>query len=726
MEHSWMNKRYGLLVLIILLASLITGTVASGAQTPATESYTWQPYGLTIRYPSDWTVVQKAEAISVRPADRDVSDGHGPELVLFSVSDTTASQLDAALATIASGSGATSSAAISGTLDGYPTRSVNLTWTNPDATGAIVLIALDDQTVIGTAYVVRTGESALFLPVLQQMQASLTMGRSAPVTNAESSASVASVQLAQRYAWESTGLVLYFPANWTVQLEQDAGDETLVATPDPSTVSDEDRYHLVQGVTLAGMENLDLRAVAQAAATDYQTTSDFVELNVAGQPSITYDLFDGSADPALHMRPLIMTLPDGRLALLVFGTRETAWERFRPAVSAIISSIELASGSPIATVPGDGTAPVLVSRASVPDVRQQDTSPDRTTWEEYGIEITLPEGWISAIGNGQDYDMALASPEAMQGDLGAFITLKGFPGLALGGATLESALQPIANELETEIAPYTVAGVEGAAINYVDEAEGVQQRFILLPYGARGDALFINSTAPLGSDEIIMGVLDSMTITPPQPDFAAVDAAWQTSLAEQGRLIVGDPDAPIKMREYLSFTCGHCVHYSRSVERLIALDVESGRVQYEFAPLAGDTFSHDASLATYCATEQGKGYSASEALFQGYMEQNPQAAYSRDGINALLSPLGLDMDALNVCIDDARYENALNAVSLGFYDQGLTATPTIALGVGDGPIEAITLSDGQVWSGAIPLQFLRDIFRVVIEEGITIQEYFQE
>jgi protein-disulfide isomerase len=475
------------------------------------------------------------------------------------------------------------------------------------------------------------------------------------------------------------------------------------------------------------MENLDLRAVAQAASTGYQTTSDVVELTVAGQPSVTYDLFDDSAEPALHMRPLIMTLPDGRLVLLVFGTRDAAWERFRPAVSAIISSIELASSNPAAMAPGEGTAQVLVSRASalMPDRRQQEDTPNQFIWEDYGIQATLPEGWVSAIGDGQDYDMALVSPEAMQGNLGAFITLKGFPGLALGGSTFESALQPIVDELKIESAPFTIAGLEGIAINRTDEAAGVQQRFILLPYGTRGDALYINSTAPLGSDEVILGILDSLTITPPQPDFAAVDAAWQTSLDEQGKLIVGDPDAPIKMREYLSFTCGHCVHYSRSVERLIALDVESGRVQYEFAPLAWDTFAHDAALATYCAAEQGKGYSASEILFQGYMEQGVEVAYSRDGINALLSPLGLDMDALNACIDNGRYENHLNAASLDFHDQGLTGTPTIALGVGDDPIQAMILPDGQVWSGAIPLQFLRDIFKAVLEEGITIQEYFQ-
>jgi protein-disulfide isomerase len=217
-----------------------------------------------------------------------------------------------------------------------------------------------------------------------------------------------------------------------------------------------------------------------------------------------------------------------------------------------------------------------------------------------------------------------------------------------------------------------------------------------------------------------------MVVEPPQPDYAAVDAAWQTSLAEQERLIVGDPDAPIKMREYLSFTCGHCVRYSRSIERLIALEVEEGRVQYEASALAGDELARNATLATYCATEQGKGFTVSEALFQGYMVQGPEAAYSRDGLNDLLGDLELDMDALNGCMDGGKYDHLLEAVSSDFYDRGLTGTPTLLLGAGDDPLETLLLPDGQIWSGTIPLHYLRDMFRLSIEEGKPFSDFFNQ
>jgi hypothetical protein len=84
------------------------------------------------------------------------------------------------------------------------------------------------------------------------------------------------------------------------------------------------------------------------------------------------------------------------------------------------------------------------------------------------------------------------------------------------------------------------------------------------------------------------------------------------------------------------------------------------------------------------------------------------------------------MDALSTCLDEERYLDNINTIGTEFNDQGLTGTPTVTLGAGNDPIQAITLPDGQVWSGSIPLHFLRGIFTAVIDDGLTIEEYFQQ
>jgi predicted DsbA family dithiol-disulfide isomerase len=145
----------------------------------------------------------------------------------------------------------------------------------------------------------------------------------------------------------------------------------------------------------------------------------------------------------------------------------------------------------------------------------------------------------------------------------------------------------------------------------------------------------------------------------------------------------------------------------------------------ELHTLASDEFAINATHAMYCATEQGKGFTAHNELFLGYLKQGYDVAYSRAGINALLEPLGLDMDQFNACIDDEKYSDALDAVRQDFYDTGLTGTPTVTLAMGDDDPAPMTLPDGQIWSGAIPLQFLRQVFTAA-ENGVPFADYFTQ
>ncbi len=92
-----MKQRHltGLLVAVSLLVSLLSGTIVSGAQSAPelTETFTWQPYGLTVQYPTDWAITE-GQTVSIHPTGRDISDGLGPELVLFQMPITSPDILD--------------------------------------------------------------------------------------------------------------------------------------------------------------------------------------------------------------------------------------------------------------------------------------------------------------------------------------------------------------------------------------------------------------------------------------------------------------------------------------------------------------------------------------------------------------------------------------------------------------------------------------------------------
>mgnify|MGYP005842786079 CR=1 FL=1 len=709
-----------LIATVVAVFGLFTGSASAGAQTlpPLSETFAWDAHGVTVAYPAGWTVVETADLISIRLAGRDVSDGTGPELILFTVADVGPDQLDAALARYAPTDGSVTKRSAPA-LGDHAARSTTFERANPATVGGITLIALDDRTALGVAYIVRAAEAPDLLPVLEAISRSVALDEgSAEVVPVDESisASVASVQLPQQVEWADAGLTLYFPADWTVSVDPVEG---LTASPDALSV-----VAMIQGQVMPWSAGLDLREVIMAAAGDQSMLAEPIAVTVAGYPGVIYDIVD-DADTRLHIRALTIAMDDReQAAVFFFGTDEAGWAAFRSVADAFMSSIEQSDGGLSARRTGAIHALALRVPPTTPlPFRQDSSSTKMYDWEEYGITFTLPADW-QALSGTQDYDLALVSPGVMESGEGAFITFRGIPTLG-PDTTMEQALTPIAEDMGGEVSDFVLAGRDGKGIVLDNAQNGVINNLILIPYDDKGALIYIQTVAPPDQNQGVIDILDSMEIDPPVPDYAAADAAFQASLAESGRLIYGDPDAPIEMVEYLSFTCGHCANYSYAISRLIALDVDPGRVQIELALIAGDQLATAASHAAMCAAEQGKGYSAYTALFAGYVERGYQEAYSREGINDILSTnvAGLDMDALNACIDEQKYQPQLDEFRVRFMDNGLTGTPTVLLGVNGNDPATIKLPDGQVWSGTIPIAYLRQIFSL-LEEGVALEDVF--
>ncbi len=240
--------------------------------------------------------------------------------------------------------------------------------------------------------------------------------------------------------------------------------------------------------------------------------------------------------------------------------------------------------------------------------------------------------------------------------------------------------------------------------------------------------LYIQSNAQdQQGDDVVQTVLNSVTIDPVVPDEDAINAAWQSSLADEGKLVYGAADAPVRMIELLDFSCGHCATYSGEVARLAALEGDTGQLQIQWVMgdwigrRAGD-FSKDAAMATYCATEQGKGFTTYETLFGAFLGGgDPTTIYSRDGINELLGTdeIGLDMDALNACLDDGKYESQFTDAEALWEQVGATGTPTVLFSVNGGDPAFVATPDDQPWPGAVPITVIREKAQAAIN-GETV------
>jgi protein-disulfide isomerase len=284
------------------------------------------------------------------------------------------------------------------------------------------------------------------------------------------------------------------------------------------------------------------------------------------------------------------------------------------------------------------------------------------------------------------------------------------------------------NQINATVEPFTVSGVTGAGAVQTNDQTGEVQRMVLIPYGPLGEAFFIVAFGNAADDQTLQDILNTMVIKRPTPDYAAIDAAWQTSLAEKGSLIYGSPDAPIKLVEYLDFSCSHCADYSTDMDRLIALEVETGhlQVEYKLLDVIGVEYSDRATTAAYCAAAQGKGYVVYETLFRSSRELGPQDAYSAENIKSLLEKpeIGLDMDAWEACINSDTYGDLIAQNDISAQGAGVTGTPAILVGTDAGNLAFMTAPDGSTWTGGIPLPMLRTAIHRAIDDGVSIASVF--
>lgn len=89
---------------------------------------------------------------------------------------------------------------------------------------------------------------------------------------------------------------------------------------------------------------------------------------------------------------------------------------------------------------------------------------------------------------------------------------------------------------------------------------------------------------------------------------AAATPDWQTHVtkAADGAFVVGNPDAKVKLVEYLSYTCPHCAAFSKeSAAVLRGQMVKSGSTSVEMRNLVRDQLDLDAALLARCAGPAG-------------------------------------------------------------------------------------------------------------------------
>jgi len=144
-------------------------------------------------------------------------------------------------------------------------------------------------------------------------------------------------------------------------------------------------------------------------------------------------------------------------------------------------------------------------------------------------------------------------------------------------------------------------------------------------------------------------------------------------------MALGDPDAPVKIVEYMSMTCPHCADFHNNTFKQIVTDyVDTGKVQFIVREFPFDPRATAAIMLARCAPEE-QFFPMVDVLLQ----QQSTWARAQDAARALLdiSKLaGFTQESFEACLTNQQLVDDVNAVRTRAASEfGVSSTPTFLI-----------------------------------------------
>lgn len=174
-----------------------------------------------------------------------------------------------------------------------------------------------------------------------------------------------------------------------------------------------------------------------------------------------------------------------------------------------------------------------------------------------------------------------------------------------------------------------------------------------------------------------------------------------TSKTPTGGMLIGNPNAPVKLLEFGALSCSHCADFAKASHEPLMAYVKKGTVSYEFRTFLLNAFDVPASLLARCngaapffpisdqmfAAQRewlGKAQSIpadAQQKMQG-MTPNQVAAYLGEqvGLVAFVGQFGISEDKAKACLADPKGIAELEViVKSGQEEFQISGTPTFVI-----------------------------------------------
>ncbi len=150
------------------------------------------------------------------------------------------------------------------------------------------------------------------------------------------------------------------------------------------------------------------------------------------------------------------------------------------------------------------------------------------------------------------------------------------------------------------------------------------------------------------------------------------------TVSDRGFPVLGNPNAPVRVEEFSSFSCPACADFHEDIMDDIVERVEAGIISYTFVPLiniGSVPNSEGATQAALCAGEQGLFFEYGDTLFS-WQGQFGNRAFTQQRLNTGVDNFGLNTGRYSDCTGSSRIGDVISAAAADARERGVNSTPT--------------------------------------------------
>lgn len=186
---------------------------------------------------------------------------------------------------------------------------------------------------------------------------------------------------------------------------------------------------------------------------------------------------------------------------------------------------------------------------------------------------------------------------------------------------------------------------------------------------------------------VVLGfVLFLLARQPATADISAETLARYTGLPQsttaEGYPLLGNPDAPVTVKEYSSFDCPHCLEFYEGVTPVMIDRIRAGEISFIYVPLYGTggiQNGQSAARAALCAGEQNAFWTYHSALFTWQSDYGNQA-FAGNRLTTGIDNLKLNRGKWDSCFSSDRPDKVLAAAQAeAIANFGGLSTPTVTV-----------------------------------------------